>query len=225
MDRKESLALLDKGPVAWEEWAEALRTEKGRLNKAGLWDDTASGDQDNVDANEPTRQWLRQAAIDLSGVRIDRDVAFGEWSFPGGANFDGAVFGGKAFFHDCGTSLSFVGSRFRKDVTFQDVEFGFSSFRDSVFEDGGTWSRNYFFEEASFASACFGGSVLMEGLRFAKRSDFSRVLFLDELIMRDGAFFGPADFSGAILCADTIIEDVSFAISVPPELEPYCRSA
>ena len=96
MNQEESLALFDRGQLAWNAWAEQRLAERRKLKESGDW----TGDSDPDEQDSAARAWHDAATADFSGHKFKGMADFSGFVFPGETWFSNAAFSGDAWFSE-----------------------------------------------------------------------------------------------------------------------------
>jgi uncharacterized protein YjbI with pentapeptide repeats len=197
MDLEASLALFARGRGQWNAWAEAM-IERGRaVVAAGEWRWAFDSRSDPYPTNQPTGNYMRDAAAifsyhefadppDFSGFVFPGYAAFIASKFPCGASFRGTRFGDGAGFNYArfGATAAFDGAAFCSSGSFCCTEFfGEASFRDTRFVRGE-------FEPSSDGRADFSDAKFAMPVSFAD-------MRCSHAVFSDTAFEQAVDLAGA----------------------------
>ena len=166
MNERETIELLEKGKVAWNQWAQDLLSQKAALEASGRWLMSFSTDGPKTYSTETT-DWFAKALVDLQDHVFDKDADFSDLLFPGFTRFEGAQFRGSA---------NFRRTRFVHFVRFMGATFREADFTGAEFVEAANFIDAKFLESAQFIDTRFAGRPAwfsrseFRGLRFVPKS-------------------------------------------------------
>lgn len=170
----ETLALYEKGPQAWNAWAQNMRDQRQELIDAGGWNET--------NKNQASQRWSTDATADFRYHSFGKLAQFQGFEFPGTALFTAATFEGIARFDG---------------VTFE----GDARFGGAVFEHKAVFHHANFDKDADFEGATFGYTAFFEDVSFQGEAWFSKVALngdsgFEGTVFKDNSYFHSATFKG-----------------------------
>ena len=210
MNQKESLDLFSEGSVVWNEWADAMLAQK----EAPAESSRKTGD---------VVEWAERAKADFSGHVFETPADFGNFRFPGEADFSrttfekqvwfrGNIFGSNASFRDanfldfCGfTSVKlegltiFSGATMGGRADFSDVEFlMLANFKDVVLKDEVHFNRSKFGFSVTFSGANVSGRAVFWHTDVDHETYFQNARFVRRLLIHECIFSGDVTFEQCI---------------------------
>ena len=198
--------------VIWNRWTTELLVERNDLIDANEWSARRISSGAWQAGNTRTREWLEKAAVDFSGICMDKAEAaesddenslqsvtemirFDAWIFPGHARFDR--------------------TRFLRTVRFDGAKFDdMSSFRKARFSDRANFQRAEFFGDARFDKAEFFGTARFGKAEFHHEARFDNVKFQCNkyaAIFEQCRFRNYASFSGCTFSSEANFEAIHSA--------------
>lgn len=181
MNKEETWALFKQGKDAWNAWADRMLAKRKALEEAGEW----RIDWRGVGENEKTKIWLEAAKADF-----DKRI-FAAEEFPGGIEFGGFIFPGRALFER---------AKFRETARFRGASFG----------GAGEFERAKFERGARFFAARFQGTVVFRMAEFGEGTEFERARFERNAWFFHATFEGKASFAKATFERDAGFYNTTF---------------
>ena len=135
MDRHDTWKLYEKGPCAWNRWADCMLTKRNDLIRSGQWEAHGADWEEEAKADFSHREiassppglkhYIFPAGVDFSSVIFHGQVGFKRPCLRGRAHFDGSVFKEMAYFG----KLRFAGPASFRSCTFKGIaHFGGAKF-------------------------------------------------------------------------------------------------